>query len=614
MVDLQFLPSFLDEAEETLQQWESVCLKIEKQSSHDLQNELFRCAHNIKGSSKSVGLIKFSDLVHKAEDVITRIKSGALSPTPQVIGVLLDCQKVLVMWIDRLRTDPDYLPDMTDLLKLLSWWATHEKFPEELRSNKEMLSPSESGFTLFEELAGQDAVSSSRDIGTILMDSGKVSAEQIESAVKLQNRKLGEVLIDNGVVDQKAVNAALEIQKQSGLKIDETIRVSLRKLDGLIRLVGELSIQHSIIRNAKDEGSLTDSHALEAITLAHKVIQDLQGEAMSLRMQPLEGLFQRMERVSRDVARQQNKSLKITLKGTEVELDRTVIEQMKDPLVHILRNAVDHGIEEPAQRKSCGKPETAEIVIEGIQTASNVSIRISDDGRGLDETKILKKALEKGLVSPTASLTKEDVHDLIFMPGFSTAEKLTDVSGRGVGLDVVKRAVDELGGTVQIDSTFGAGTSFLISLPSTLSVLDAIVVGLEKKLYSVPVQDVEEVVDLANAQVETTSKKGRIINLRGRVIPVEPLSSWLNMETPRPTDEVRGGGNIALVTRHHSLTVAFAVDCIAGQQSIVVRKLEGKLSLVPGFAGGTILSSGEPAMIVHLPQIVKSFASTLKGA
>ncbi len=430
----------------------------------------------------------------------------------------------------------------------------------------------------------------------------------------MQTRKLGEVLVDQGVVTKEAVKTALDQQKASGHKADETIRVALRKLDSVIRLIGELSIQHSIICNAKASETLSDKASMEAIDLAHKVIQDLQSETMSLRMQPLDGLFQRMERVCRDVARQLSKPIKVVLKGIDVELDKIVIEQIKDPLVHILRNAVDHGIEGKEARIARGKPETASVTIEAQATASHVTISISDDGGGLNEAKILQKARENGLVPSHITPTPEQIHHLIFAPGFSTAEKVTDVSGRGVGMDVVKRSVDELKGSIQIKSRSGLGTQFLIALPSTLSIIDAIVIDLHDRLYSVPVQDIEEVVDMSTTPMETTTQKGRVINLRGKVLPVEKLSTYLPECAPRDPNSRKRGPGIALITKHESTTVAFEVDRVLGQQSIVVRQLEEKLAKVPGFSGGTILANGEPSMIIQMPQIIQFYNASAKQA
>jgi two-component system chemotaxis sensor kinase CheA len=591
-----FVHIFLEEAVEMLERWESACLRLERDVAPETLDELFRSAHNLKGSAKSVDMVSFGNVVHLAEDLITKLKSGAVAVSTDVIGALLDCQQFLVSWIHSAKDDPSFVGDSSELApRLLALQG----------GKKEAATNTDSGFGFFDE--EPIAPSKTNDLGSILIDSGKVTQLQVEKAVAMQHKKIGEILVDQGAVSKQDVDAAVVQQQKSGHKADETLRVSLKKLDAMIRLIGELSIQHSIIRNAKETGNLASIASSDAVALAHKVIQDLQSEAMGLRMQPLEGLFQRMDRVARDVARSQGKQIHVITRGIEVELDKTVIERMKDPLVHILRNAVDHGIETVEGRKESNKSEKATVVIEGMQTASHVCIKIIDDGRGLNRKKILSKAVEKGLIPAGKTLPDHEVDQLIFHPGFSTADKVTDVSGRGVGMDVVKKAVDELGGQINIKSTEGKGTEFLISLPSTLSIVDAVVVGLGPVRYAVPVQDVHEVVDMGSVRVETCTNKGRILNLHGQVIPVESLHDYLPSKHRIAENDV----GVALITRNEHGYVAFRVDRVEGQQSIVIRQLEENLAKVPGFAGATILANGEPSMILHLPQIVKSYLSAV---
>jgi two-component system, chemotaxis family, sensor kinase CheA len=613
MIDAEFLAIFLDEASEILERWEKACLSLEKEPSADVINQIFRAAHNLKGSARSVGLEALGEFVHKIEDFITRLKNQEVQVNSETVGLILESQRELYEWIVALRDNAEAKRDVTALTgKLLHMGhnssATQGAEQSNLVSHNLGLEKGHAAVGEHSDVRPPFTSTTPTDLGTILLESGDIKPEQLEHALKLQHRKLGEVLVETGVVAKEQISKALEQQKATGHKPDETIRVSLKKLDSVIRLIGELSIQHSIITNAKESESLNSVQAADAINLSHKVIQDLQSETMSLRMQPLEGLFQRMERVARDVARQQNKKINVVLKGTDVELDKTVIEQMKDPLVHILRNAVDHGIELESDRIKSGKFPTATILIEGIQTATNVTIRISDDGQGLNEEKILQKAKEKGLVDASAVPPSHEIHQMIFWPGFSTAEKVTDVSGRGVGMDVVRQAVNDLSGEIEISSTRHKGTQFDINLPSTLSIMDAIVVLLNKNHYAIPIQDVVEVIDMKTTQVSTTTQKGRVINLRGKILPVESLQEYLPDQQAAP----RAVGHVALIARHQHTTVAFEVDRVAGQQSIVVRQLEGSLAKVPGYAGGTILSTGEPSMIIHLPQVVKSYLAGVK--
>ena len=586
MVDIDFLPIFLDEAFETLELWESACLRLESEVSDDLISELFRYAHNIKGSSRSVGLESFGRLVHTAEDFITKIKQKELTVDDRVIAVLLDTQNFLISWVEHLRDDPNCELDFLELEKRFRSLSA-PKVPSEKHE------PENLGFGFFDDDNEDDTVPAQTPSNdTQIAEKGPVQDLHQDGQSEVNtNRK-----------PQPIVAA------KPAARSDETIRVSTKKLDSVIRLIGELSIQHAIVRNAKETKRLNEDHALEAIDLTHKVMQDLQSEAMSLRMQPLESLFQRMERVSKDVARDQGKHIAVDIKGADVELDKTVIEKVKDPLVHILRNAVDHGIESTQRRIELGKPEKATITIEGMQTASSVSIQISDDGRGLNLAKILDKAKKNGLITDQTDLSSQEIAQLIFSPGLSTADSVTDVSGRGVGMDVVKQAVDSLGGNISIHTKQDQGTVFTISLPSTLSILDAIVVGLANKFYAVPIQDVDEVVDLSALSIQSTSQQGRVINLRGSILPVQCLGSYLPERDGKSSEDYSG---IALITRQNGSSVAFKVDTLEGQQSIVVRQLEGKLAELPGFTGATILSSGEPAMIIHLPHIVKSYLSAI---
>jgi two-component system chemotaxis sensor kinase CheA len=600
----EFLPIFLEEAFEILERWESTCLKLDKDASEENLNDLFRSAHNLKGSARSVGLSEFGKFVHVVEDLITNMKSGQLSVSAEIVSLILDCQRQLLNWVEGLKADSSLVLDSTHLVQEIV----------SLSSPKENASTDSFGF-FDDETPVQKTSSNStetgnpQDLGTILIESGHVSQLQIEEAVRVQNLKLGEILVDRGVTSPQVVKQALENQKNQGHKPDETIRVSLRKLDTVIRLVGEMSIQHAIIKGAKESGDLNNAHTIEAISLTDKVIQDLQTEAMGLRMQPLENLFQRMERVARDVASSLGKEIRVVLKGADVELDKTVIERMKDPLVHILRNAVDHGIESPEARAQSGKNKVATITIEGVQTAANVGIIISDDGRGINEEIVLSIAKSKGLVPSDAKLTPEQIHQLIFMPGFSTADKVTDVSGRGVGLDVVKRAVDEIGGQAIVQSVQSKGTNFKITLPSTLSILDAVVISLDNNLYALPIQDIDEVVHISDNLIEKTPDRGRMMNLRGKIMPVERLSDYL----PSRIGKKSASDGVAVVANHNRTSIAFEVDRIMGQQQIVVRQIDDALAKIPGFTGATILSSGEPSMIVHLSHIVKSYVSTIKS-
>lgn len=553
---MDFLLTFLEEATEMLEYWEASCLKLEDSNTIENLNDLFRIAHNLKGSSKSVGLTNYSDFVHKLEDLLVKAKDHLLDTSPAFIAILLKSQKVLVDWTEQLFEDPQYCPETSIMIEKI----LHFK-------EQSCTSPS---FGFFED-----------------SDHNK---EKPHPQI------------------QDQTPAPLDHKNHHGHKGNETIRVPLGKLDSIIRLVGELTIQHSIIFAAKKNNSFTSNSIYEAIDLADKIINDLQNEAMSLRMQPLEGLFQRLERVGKDLGRELNKSIKVVVKGESVELDKTVIDLVKDPLIHIIRNAIDHGVEPPEERKSLNKAEKATITIEGIQTPTNVSIIISDDGRGLNRDRIFKKAVQSGLCNEDDEMKDKDIYQLIFHSGLSTAAEVTEVSGRGVGMDVVYNCVSDLGGDIEIDTKPGHGTTMKISLPSTLSVLDAVIISLNGSFYALPLQDIKEIVHLSDFQIYSTTSSHKMINLRDNVVNVMALSHFLPCEEYGSENK----DNVAIVAKHSDRIIAFEVDKIAGQQVIFIHDTNEKLTKIPGFSGTTILMSGEPAMIVNLPEIIKSY--NLKAA
>jgi two-component system chemotaxis sensor kinase CheA len=361
--------------------------------------------------------------------------------------------------------------------------------------------------------------------------------------------------------------------------------------------------------------------------MGNKITKDLQTFAVSLRMQPLEGVFQRLDRVARDVARAQGKKIQVIRIGVDVNLDKAVIERITEPLIHIIRNAVDHGLEAEDERRGAGKTDDAMLQLIGRQEAGGVTIQVKDNGRGLDADKVLARAVQQGLVSPDARLSKNDINNLIMLPGFSTAEKITDISGRGVGMDVVKTAVEELNGKITIESEKGKGTTFKISLPTSLSIVDALVVLIDGVRYAVPMQDLSEVVDLADFVIEKSSLNDRMISLRGEVVPLEQLVHYLPalhehklfgkkkiefLENIRAHREIYGTkklgiGNPALIVASGADKVAFEIDGIVGQQQVFVRKLSAQLAALPGLSGGTILADGEPGMIISLPSVARSY-------
>ena len=416
-VDQEMLNDFIDESVDIMTRWEAVCISLSKTPSEELWSDLFRSAHNLKGGSRMAGLMEFGEFIHKIEDGITELRDGKASVTVGVISALLKTQKFVTDWVDGLRTDPHFT---------LNWQPLAEAFRQELGRPG---APAESTAALSPQVVALESVSE---------EQSKIPPAEIK--VETVHPAQTQLSSDEGIKDVKKLVTATK----QGANAHETVRISAAKLDQLLQVIGELSIHQSIIWHARQSFGSAGKIITHSVQLSQKLTKELYDRALALRMQPIQGLFQRMERNIFDLAKTLNKEVNLTLKGGDVELDKAVLEKIVDPLTHIVRNAIDHGIENGADRISSGKNGAGNITISASHDTSGVEIKVSDDGKGLVLEKIVAKARAKGLIAPHFQPKKEDVFQLILLPGFSTAEKVTEVSGRGVGMDVVKRAVEEL--------------------------------------------------------------------------------------------------------------------------------------------------------------------------
>jgi two-component system chemotaxis sensor kinase CheA len=438
----------------------------------------------------------------------------------------------------------------------------------------------------------------------MLLRCGTLTESELNAALRLQHgdgdaveRPLGEVLVAAQLVQPPVMEAALDKQRQvKEHKNSEAslIRVDADKLDQLINLVGELIIagaSTNLIAQRAGEADL-----LEATATLSRLVEEVRDSALTLRMVQIGATFNRFQRVVRDVSKELGKDIELVISGAETELDKTVVEKIGDPLTHLVRNSMDHGIESAELRVARGKPARGTLKLNAYHDAGSIVIEVSDDGGGLNKERILNKAIERGLVSDGENLSDREIYNLIFEPGFSTAETVSNLSGRGVGMDVVKRNITALRGTVTLDSEIEKGTTVRIRLPLTLAIIDGFLVGVGNAVYVVPLDMVVECIE--RAAWENAGGDGRYLNLRGEVLPYLRLREHFEVEgEPARRENV-------VVVRYGEHKVGLVVDRLLGEFQTVIKPLGKVFHQVSGIGGFTILGSGEVALILDVPGLM----------
>jgi len=379
------------------------------------------------------------------------------------------------------------------------------------------------------------------------------------------------------------------------------VRVDTVKLDGLIDLVGELVIAQSMVVQNPELKAITSAHLSRCLGQLRGITSDLQRTAMSLRMVPIRNTFQKMSRLVRDLALQQGKEIVLTLEGEDTELDRNIVEELSDPLVHMIRNSADHGIEMPEVRVAAGKPPAGTITLRAFHQGGFIVIQIEDDGRGLNAAKIRKKAIERGIIKADENLDEREVFDLIFAAGFSTAEKVTDLSGRGVGMDVVRRNIEKMRGKIEISSIDGEGTTFTLYVPLTLAIIEGLLVGIGEERYVIPTLSVRESFRPLPGMVTQVQGRGEVVSVRGRLTPILRLGRHLN--TPHTALDATQG--IIVVVEAGQDSRCLLVDQLIGKQEVVIKSLGEMFRHQTEFAGAAILGDGRVGLILDINALVK---------
>ena len=441
-----------------------------------------------------------------------------------------------------------------------------------------------------------------RRIGEILVDRGVTTPERIQSVVESQ-KKLGEILVQEKVATPEQIKSALDEQEQLK-RLKETkqqeigtssIRVASDKLDALVDLVGELvTLQARLSRTASE---LRDGGLSLIAEQFERLVSQLRGNTMSIRMLPIGSTFSKFRRVVRDLSSELGKEIELVTDGAETELDKTVIEKLNDPLVHIIRNSVDHGIELPAQRESDGKPRQGTVSLAAMHSGAHVLIQVSDDGAGINTERVYAKAVERGIVPPGSVLSEPELFQLIFAPGFSTAQSVTSVSGRGVGMDVVKREIDSLGGSVSVSSVRGAGTKITLRIPLTLAIIEGLLVRIGNEHFVVPLASVDGCIELKKDDCVAAGDGRRILTYRNEILPYVGIRELYDVPGEAPDIEQ------IVVVNAQEARVGFVVDEVVGDYQTVIKPLGRMFKNAEGISGATILGDGTVALIVDVNRL-----------
>ncbi|HDM76624.1 MAG TPA: chemotaxis protein CheA [Deltaproteobacteria bacterium] len=583
-IDEDTKAEFIKESKEAFERIELCLMGLEKgDNSEEALSSAFRDIHSFKGNCGILGLSDMEQLSHKMETVLDYMKTGEVDTSPENISVLLKIVDVLRDTLNNFSNGDSGTIEgchiMMDLLDDMIPITSDEDVPK---------------------------------LGEILVSRGDISEEDLNEALATKNKPLGEVLTDSGATSKRAVESALAKQEnlRSKLNVQKDIRVSLEKLDALNDLVGELVIAQLMVTRNPDLRGREFENFEKAAHHLDRVTSELQDIAMSLRMIPVSVVFKKMIRLVHDLSRKFDKKVELKMIGEDTEVDKTVVELISDPLVHIIRNAIDHGIESPDERIEKGKAETGHVTLEARHEGGEVWILIKDDGRGLDREKILEKAFAAGLVdNMDTSLPDAQIFSFIFEPGFSTADKVTDVSGRGVGLDVVKNNLEKLKGKIEIISNKDQGTTFILRIPLTLAIIEGMLIRVGSNYYIIPLLAIKESLVTDNAHITVTPDGQEYVNVRGKLLPVIRLHDFFNV-SPDNTLLDRG---ILLNVQNENKEVLLFIDEILEQQQTVVKGLPNYIGNLPGVSGCTILGNGDVGLILDIGTIVTSLADSGKN-
>jgi two-component system chemotaxis sensor kinase CheA len=587
---------FLVEATQLLNDSEQAFLALEGDKNNaTLMNEIFRLAHNLKGTSRAVGFGDVAEFTHEMENLILQLKEGKLEITDNIVSLLLECNDHVSIMIKTLNMQLDARFDSTEIIikikSALGGAASSTAHVAEIivETKQEVVAKVEK-IEDKQEIVNTMSQEQKDLLATFETNFGSPEpAATLAVAVPVLNVKKAEPV--------KRAAAATKPAE------DDSIRVSLARVELLNNAVGELVIIQTVLNQHRSE--IVNPLMLKSLSHLAKLSKEIQEISMSLRMVPLKPTLQKMQRIVRDTSKTLNKKVFLELIGEDTEIDKTVLEHLADPLVHIVRNAVDHGLESTEGRIAAGKDEEGVVSIRCHHEGNNLVIEIKDDGKGIDHNIIREKAIEKRVIPADSNMSEEEIINLIFHPGFSTKSEVSEISGRGVGMDVVKTNIEKLSGAVKVTTVVGQGSTFRVVLPLTLAIIDAMVTMVGDERYIIPLSQIYESLSPTPDLLHYVNGVGECLKIRGEVLPLFRVSKALG----RVVQERKISEQIAIIVNSEHRNFAVLVDDILHQQQVVIKKIGAEIVNNKGFMGSSILGDGRPAFILDL---IELYSGTMK--
>jgi len=581
--DRAITSDFVMESLENLEAVEVNLIDLEQDSTDvDSLNAIFRTFHTVKGVSGFLNLQRINTLAHHAEGLLDKARGGEIvleGTTVDIVFESMDALKKMIMGVQQGMENGTSLDIGLDVAPLVSQ---------------------------IDELVSRADKIGDKPLGEIMVQGGAVTLDELTKGLERQKKepgkKIGEILVEEKSAEPKAVASALREQKKfSSRQIDLQVKVDTGKLDNLVDMTGELVIAMSMLRQNQVILSSRDQRLDHNLGQLNQITFGLQTTAMSMRMVPIKSTFQKMVRLIRDLSKNAGKQVQLEMTGEDTEIDRNVVDELYEPMVHMIRNSVDHGVESPEEREKAGKSQNGKIHLRAYHQGGHIIVEIADDGRGLDKDRIIEKAKVSGLITEESNLTDSEIYNLIFHAGLSTAKQVTDVSGRGVGMDVVKKAIEKLRGRVEINTRPGKGSTFVMSLPLTLAIIEGMLVKIGEERYIIPVFSVLESFRPTKEQYSTVEGKGEMILSRGRLIPMVRLDRLFKIKG----NSADPWESLVVIVEHEGRQMCLLLDELLGKEEVVIKSMGAAMQNINGIAGGAIMGDGRVGLILDMAGIWK---------